>query len=410
MALPLTRTTTELLDSLVLSTINTMTSDPAWLVNDRGEKFFRKAAERGRVFSVNDADYVEHLLTTGSTPASSWKYYKGSREASGSQAMGSATSLALTQNGIWSTARSSIQDVASNFVIPEDLLRRPVQQGIDTVAGLLERHMAEFFQEQESYAVLGGSTDSATPTRLAPHLNDTDFGSGSDYSIPSFSLLGLFVSGTDTNRDGASSSQYGDLSAQSFMGISQDDVAKWEPYVDGVDNDDGSGKPNFDLNDGQDVYEYLQKYIIAVSRYGAGEMVTDWMVTPEMYEEVLKYMRTKGQINDSLIANLATTTEVPIAGTMLDFHHFLAAATAWDITSDSTPVSVHPIMGINWNSLRFNMVYGGDAATGKWLEPLSDFQVAEQETWLFKRLHARSCWSLDNGRRSFVYSDRFKAS
>jgi len=387
-----------------------MTSDPAWLVNDRGEKFYRKAAERGRVFSVNDADYVEHLLTTGATggEGSAWKYYRGSREVAGSQAMGSASSLALTQNGIWSTARSSILDVASNFVIPEDLLRRPVQQGIDTVAGLLERHMAEFFQEEEAYAVLGGATDVAAPVALAPHLTDANFGGGSDYAdMPSFSLLGLFISGVDNNRGPAGGSQYGNKETETFMGISQENAPKWEPYFDAVDNDNG-GKTAFNANNGQDVYEYLQKYIIAVSRYGAGEMVTDWMVTPEMYEEVLKYMRSKGQINDALLGNLATTTEIPIAGTMLDFHHFLTAHAGWDCTSDVTPVATHPIMGINWSSLRFNMVYGGDAATGKWLEPISDFQVAEQDTWLFKRLHARSCWSLDNGRRSFVMSDRFK--
>ena len=404
MALPITDSS-QVLDSLFLSTANTLTTDPAWLVNDRGEKFIRKAAERGRVFKeISDADDVEHLLTTGSTPADAWKYYKGSREASGDQTMGSASSLAVTQEGIWSQARSTIQDVASNFVIPEDLIRRPVQKQIDTMSALLERHLNEFYREQEAYAVLGASDDGGTPAALAPYKGDADFGGGTDYSLPSFSLLGLFVSGTNTNR-GVTTSPYGDLSAESFMDVKEDDAAQWVPYVDGVDND-GAGKTAIATN-GQTIYEYIQKYIIAVSRYGAGEMVTDWMVTPEMYEEILKYMRGKTNLNDTILANLATTTELPISGTMLDFHHFLDGTdTEWDITSETTAVATHPLIGINWNSLRFNMVYG-DEGEGSWLTPISDFQVAETSTWMYKRLHARSCWSLDNGRRSFVYSDRF---
>jgi hypothetical protein len=404
----------QLLDSLFLSTSNTLTTDPAWLINDGGQKTLRKAAERGRVFKeINDADAVEHLLITGTTPDDAWKHYKGSREAAGNQAMGSATALAVSQNGLWQTARSTILDTASNFVIPEDLVKRPVQNQIDTMAGLLKRHMNEFYREQEAYFMLGAAAVGADPVATAPHSTDTDFGAGTDYSIPSFSLLGLFTSGLNNNRDGVTTSQYGDLSGEKYMGIQTDgdDDSEWAPYIDAVDNDDtdsaGTVKTAIAAG-GQTIYEYLQKYIIRQSRYGPGEMVTDWMVSPEMYEELLKYLRGKTNLNDSILANLATTTELPISGTMLDFHHWIDGTDEeWDITSETTPVATHPIIGINWNSLRFNMVYG-EASEGSWLTPISDFQVAETSTWMYKRLHSRSCWSLDNGRRSFVYSDRFK--
>lgn len=390
----------QILDTLFLSTANTLTTDPAWLVNDRGEKMVRKAAERGRVFKeISDADDVEHLLTTGTT-GSNWKYYSGSRSTvAGMPAMGSNSELTTAQNGIWAMARSTILDVASNFVIPEDLAQRPVQKQIDTMTALLERHLNEFYREQEAYLVLGASADGGDPDALAPYKGDMDFaGTGTAYSIPSFSLLGLLSSGTDMTG-----AQYGDLGAQSFMDVAGDDAAEWVPYQDAVD--DGA-KVSLATN-GQTVYEYIQKFIIALARYGPGEQVTDWMCTTTMYEEILKYMRGKANINDTLLANLATTTEIPISGTMLDFHHFLAANANWDIGSTTSAEAVHPLIGINWNSLRFNMVYG-EANEGSWLTPISDFQVSEDSTWMYKRLHSRSCWSLDGGRRSFVLCDRFK--
>lgn len=405
MAYPLTHTTAELLDSLVLSTINTMTADTAWCVDDNGEKLIKKLANRGRVFNeVNDANEIEHALAVGAVPANSWKYYRGSREASGDQTMGSASSLALSQEGVFAPARSTIQDVASNFSIPQDLLKRPVQNALNVVEAAVKRHMKSFFREQEAYLTLGISTDGTTLGSLAPHLTDDAFNGYTNG--PSFSLLGLMLEGAGGTAAGAGA-QYATEAAttRKFMGVDVATEAEWAPYHDVVDNDAGSGKTALATN-GQTVYEYIQKYIIAVSRYGTGEMVTDWLVTTDMYEEVLKYMRSLSRNNDVLLNNLATTSEIPISGTMMDFHHFLKSDTEWDLGSVTTEVGVHPILGLNLDSLRMNLVYGS-ANESSWLSPLSDFQPAEDSTWFFKRLHSRSCFSLDNGRRSFVYSDRF---
>ena len=405
MAYPLTRQTTELLDSLVLSTINTMTADPAFLVNDRGEKLLRKMAQRGRVFSeVNDADAIEHpLMIAGAADTDRWKYYRGSRAASGDTTMGSASSLTTDQEDVFSVARSTILDTASNFVVPQDIVKRPVQKQLDTIEALLKRHMNLFFREQESYLVLGGSTPSANPTVLSPHLTDENFGS---YSTPSFSLLGLMIDGVSIA--GNDSIHGTDLADNKFMGVLGSE-AEWSPYIDSYDDAVGAtAKVAYNNNNGQDVYEALQDYIIQVARYGPGEQVTDWLVTPEMYGEVLKYLRSISRTNDELISNLATTTEIPVAGTMFDFHHYLAASTYWDVSTASASAEVtHPIIGLNMDSLRLNLVYGGDVEDS-FLTPVSDFAPFPQKTNLFKRLHARHCFSIDNGRRSFVYSDKFK--
>lgn len=405
MALPLTHTTAELLDSLVLSTINTMTADTAWCVDDNGEKLVKKLANRGRVFNeVNDADQIEHALAVGAVPANSWKYYRGSREASGDQTMGSASSLALSQEGVFAPARSTIQDVASNFSIPQDLLKRPVQNALNVVEAAVKRHMKTFFREQEAYLTLGTSTAGSSLASLAPHLTDDAFNGYTNG--PSFSLLGLMLEGAGGAT--ASGQQYATEAddTRKFMGIAtaSGDVPEWAPYHDVT-----ATKTSI-ASGGQTIYEYIQKYIIAVSRYGTGEMVTDWLVTPDMYEEVLKYMRSLSRNNDVLLNNLATTSEIPISGTMMDFHHFLAGDTEWDFgrTADTSYDTIHPILGLNLDSLRMNLVYGS-ANEDSWLTPLSDFQPAEDSTWFFKRLHSRFCFSLDNGRRSFVYSDRFKA-
>jgi len=408
MAYPLTRQTTELLDSLVLSTINTMTADPAFLVNDRGEKLLRKMAQRGRVFSeVNDADAIEHpLMIAGAADTDRWKYYRGSRATttpSADTTMGSADSLTTDQEDVFSVARSTILDTASNFVVPQDIVKRPVQKQLDTIEALLKRHMNLFFREQESYLVLGGSTPSATPTVLSPHLTDAKFGGGTAYGSPSFSLLGLLIDGISI---AGNDSSHGPLNSNKFMGVLGSE-AEWSPYIDSYD-DQVTAKVAYNNNNGQDVYEALQDYIIQVARYGPGEQVTDWLVTPAMYGEVLKYLRSISRTNDELISNLATTTEIPVAGTMFDFHHYLAPSVSWDVSTISTAdVATHPIIGLNMDSLRLNLVYGGDVEDS-FLTPVSDFAPFPQKTNLFKRLHARHCFSIDNGRRSFVYSDKFK--
>lgn len=394
---------TEPLDTLVNTTLNTYTSDAAWAVNDNGEKLLKKMAERGRVFSeINDADMVEHPLIVGSD--TNWDYYRGSREAfaSGNGLQYAEGTLATTQQAPFTMARSSIQDIAANLVVPEDILQRPVQKQMDVVEALVQRQLKQFFREQESYLVTGNATAAAAAVNLAPSVVDTAFGGGTDYNIPSFSLLGLVLEGCGQT----SSNNYATEAATSrtFMGVSTaSGLEEWAPYGDYVD--DGA-KVSLDTN-GQTVYEYLQKYIIQVSRYGMDEMVTDWIVTPEMYEEVLVYLRSKSDINDSVLANLAAATEIPVAGTMLDFHHFLQNDASWDIGSQTSAEAVHPIIGLNMNSLRLNMVYGSADEQG-WLKPISDFLPVDTSTNFFKRLHARCCFSLDNGRRSFVYSDRFK--
>lgn len=396
MAFPLSWT--EALDTLVNTTLNTYTSDAAWAVNDNGEKLLKKMAERGRVFNeINDADMVEHPLIVGSD--TNWDYYRGSRETGGvTYATGT---LATTQQAPFTMARSSIQDVAANLVVPEDILQRPVQKQMDVVEALVQRQLKQFFREQESYLVTGTSNAAAAAISLAPSVVDAAFGAGTDYDIPSFSFLGLALEGCGQT----SSAQYATAAAtsRSFMGVDPATVGEWNVYGDFVD--DGA-KVSLDTN-GETVYEYLQKYIIQVSRYGMDEMVTDFVVTPEMYEEVLVYLRSKSDINDTVLANLATATEIPVAGTMLDFHHFLQNDDNWDIGSQTSAEAVHPIIGLNMNSLRLNMVYGAADDQG-WLKPISDFLPVDTSTNFFKRLHARCCFSLDNGRRSFVYSDRFK--
>lgn len=393
MAFPLSWT--EALDTLVNTTLNTYTSDAAWAVNNNGEKLLKKMAERGRVFNeINDADMVEHPLIVGSD--TNWDYYRGSRETGG--ATYSTGTLTTAQQAPFTMARSSIQDVAANLVVPEDILQRPVQKQMDVVEALVQRQLKQFFREQESYLVTGNATAAAAAVSLAPSVVDAAFGASGDYSSPSFSLLGLVLEGC-----GLTSTQYNANKAttRTFMGVDTATVTEWTPYVAGCSDTKVAVATN-----GETIYEALQDYIIQVSRYGMDEMVTDWLVTPGCYAEILSYLRGKSDINDSVLANLATTTEIPIAGTMLDFHHFLQADNTWDIIDGGAATTVSPIFGLNLNSLRLNMVYGSAAEQG-WLQPISDFLPVDTSTNFFKRLHARCCFSLDNGRRSFVYSDRF---
>ena len=102
----------------------------------------------------------------------------------------------------------------------------------------------------------------AAAISLAPSVVDDAFGAGSAYDIPSFSFLGLALEGCGQ----VSSAQYATNAAtsRSFMGVDPATVTEWNVYGDFVD--DGA-KVSLDTN-GETVYEYLQKYIIQVSRYG----------------------------------------------------------------------------------------------------------------------------------------------
>ena len=62
-----------------------------------------------------------------------------------------------------------------------------------------------------------------------------------------------------------------------------------------------------------------------------------------------------------------------------------------------------PVLGVNWNSLRLNVVRAGGIESDKvgFIRQIGGLQPHPALTNLFKRLEWKRCWSLDNGRRSF---------
>ena len=74
----------------------------------------------------------------------------------------------------------------------------------------------------------------------------------------------------------------------------------------------------------------------------------------------------------------------------------------WD-PADSSFAAEHPVIGVNWNSLRLNVVRAGGIDNDKvgFIRQIGNLQPHPTLTNVFKRLEWKRAWSFDNGRRSF---------
>ena len=86
---------------------------------------------------------------------------------------------------------------------------------------------------------------------------------------------------------------------------------------------------------------------------------------------------------------------------MVDWSRYLDADGLYDISGGVA--ADHPIIGINTNSLRLNVVAGGgvnDDSLG-FVQKVGGTQKHAAKANIFDRVQYKRCWSLDGGRRSF---------
>lgn len=375
MAIPVTDSRT--LNTLVTSAIDTISGNPANLVTEGGEKVLAKLAKRGRIFKVNDAERVEHPIMTGSD--ASWATLVGD-VPSGTPTAGS---LIATQSEVLTKALFTILTRTKNFNVPQSMIGRPSQLAMSDIAYLAQRMAMEAYAMEEAYLLRGASTLSGTYDELAPWSGDDDWKGGAAV-MGSMSLLGLVGIGLDEGTD-------------TFGGIAVDDDADWtarNTAVTTANPNTAALRAGF-LGD-------IQGALINAD-WGGMERPTDIITTIDAYELILTALRDSGTINDTLIRDMGASpdTEIPFGSVLIDYSRHLDKDAVWDLGGGTT--ASHPIVGLNLNSLRWNLV-GQTSGVGEdagWIDQKSDMQPHPTLSNFFKRLEYRFCFSIDNGRRSF---------
>jgi hypothetical protein len=133
------------------------------------------------------------------------------------------------------------------------------------------------------------------------------------------------------------------------------------------------------------------------------ESVTDVFTTKTIYEGLLTYLRDKGALPSPIQANMGASWDnsFKFGGVDVRWSRYLAKAANWD-TPQTTQAACHPILGLNLNSLRMNVVAKPNTMDGKlgFIHQIGATIPHAQKTNIFKRIAWKRNFSFDNGRRS----------
>jgi len=360
------------IDTLTTAAIDEATSDLANLVNEGGEKVMKKMQSKGRIFMVNDAEKVKHPVLYGS----------GSTLLFDPDTFTGATGAGLTGHEaeeIMSYAQFHMCAGTRNINYPQAM---PAGNHIPYISNAIKMHMMDILNKEEKQFIVGNA-DGSTHALVGAFVGDVGYSA----SLP-FSLAGLLENATSAP----------------FAGISWDDgatLAEWQVGTVATGTADPTTMDTFGPE--------LDAAILA-SSYSEMER-PDWILTSKLvYSNLLTALRAKSQINDAVIANLGSTTEIPYAGCTIDWSRYMAKDAVWDVGTGNTPC--HPLVGLNTNSLRLNVVAGGGVTDDKlgFVQKIGTTQKHVAHTQLFDRVQYKRCWSLDGGRRSFFQIEGITSS
>ena len=357
------------LDNMVTTAIDTMSTDPVNMLTDSGEKFLKTAAQRGRIFVVNDAENVRHTLI-----------YDGGNDTvlyvpddlDGTPAVNSLSAAAtevVTQNLF------TLQAASRNINFPQS---QPAGNVMDYVATVVKANMMEILNQEEALFVRGNTTAAGAETIRGCYVGDTNYTAGYPLSLP-----GLIQAGTSYHNTNLT---------DVFAGVKASEVAKHVPYQ--TTGTQGSGIATALMSD-------LQMAVLN-SSYSDIERPTHCYMSMVMFEKFLKTLRADAALPDPVHTNLGLEGTATFAGLTVDWHRMLETDVIWD-PADSSFAAEHPVIGVNWNSLRLNVVRAGGIDNDKvgFIRQIGNLQPHPTLTNVFKRLEWKRAWSFDNGRRSF---------
>ena len=360
---------TQRINNLTTVAIDEATTDLANLVTEGGEKVLKKMQSKGRIFVVNDAEKVKHPVLYGS---GSTGYFDPATPLTGVTS-DDTNALNVAADEILAYAHFHMFSATRNINYPQAM---PAGSVIPYVSNVIKMNMMDILNKEEKLFLCGIDTGLAgTEARNYPERNDEADTSPLPMSV------GALVYSKDTG------------STTKFAGIDQDhaDFAHWVPQLTVMAAADPSDVQWFDALDNA----------ILNSSFSETER-PDWILTTKQcYTDLLSKLRALSQINDAVLANLGTTDEIPYAGTMINWSRYLAKDNIWDVTNSSNAEC--PILGLNTNSLRLNVVAGGgvnDESLG-FVQKVGTTQKHAAKANIFDRVQYKRCWSIDGGRRSF---------
>jgi hypothetical protein len=385
---------TQTINTLSTIALDTMTTDMANLVNESGEKFLKHISSKGRIFVVNDAEKLKHPVLYGS--GESTTYYDGAdlTPATGD----SNNNLGSDAQEHMKYAQFMLYAATRNINFPQAM---PAGNLIPYVSNVMKVNMMDILNSEENIFVRGEETGTGTEVcHGAGNFtgeNDTAGTSWNESYLPA-SLAGVVNPYQQVAVDAGA--EAGTNNYAVFGGLDGGDHPHWNPTRFGSAGD--SGKCDKLLED-------VQKAILNAS-FSEMERPDLFMTTQGIYEVFLDLLRAKSQINDGVLANLGTTSQIPFAGSMIDWSRYLDADVVWDFDYTDTGgggddrSTQYPLIGINSNSLRLNVVAGGGVSETSlgFVQKVGGTQKHPLIPQVFDRVQYKRCWSVDGGRRSFV--------
>lgn len=372
------------LDTMVSTAIDTYSKDPVNALTDSGEKFLKGAAQKGRIFVVNDSEAVRHPIMYGGGEASSlYSPDVLSGTPDGHNGLTDSATEILTH------ARFELQAASRNINMPQS---QPPGNVIDYVSNVVKANMMEILTEEELLFLNGRPASSSGAALMrGAYTGDADYTAGYVASLPAFFL----ASSTPT-----SAAVDGDTTDEAFAAIKTGDggggatdfVERWQPYHTQATTGTASAS----------MIEDLQKAILNAT-YSEVERPTDVYVTIGQFEKMLDLMRDKAALPDPVRANMGKEGTIPFGGVTIDWSRHLKLDVIWDLIEIENATPSLPILGVNWNSLRLNTVRAGsvgDSSIG-FIRQVGGMQPHPLKTNVFKRIEWKRQWSVDNGRRSF---------
>ena len=413
-------TYTRTLDTLASMSLDTRTSDVHSTVSDFGEKFIKTLNNKGRVFVVNDAEGLRHpVAQTGAEPIT---YF--TPDDMGGSGTG-VYKFETTAKDPLSQIQFTMPVAAININFPQAMPAGDLVSYVDT---RIKMTMIDLFNREERLLLLGEKNADGNARYVSPFQGDTAYGlttdstaansddfcgyrAGIPTNLPSFFMGGTTLSGTDVDAGGGSTSS--DASAKMFAGIrltdfavdpsspTADEILKYDqPLKTATTTPDLAGGTQTTV--GKAFMNDLQTLILK-STYSEIERPTDIWTSLEVFTRMLQFLRLDGALPDPVQANMGKEGTIPFAGLHVDWHRYLEADSIWNTAGNSVDTAHVPLLGINFNSLRLNLIKRGGGMPHDevgMFESVGDMELAHQLPILYKRIQWKRQMSWDHGRRS----------
>lgn len=370
---------TRTLDTLAMIALDERTRDIHSTLTQLGEKFTRMLVDNGRVFVVNDAEGIRHPLSY--VGAEDPTYYLSDDTGGGSYNFETTAKDPLTQ------AQFTLVNGSVNINFPQSHPSGDLVNYVDARVGAV---LEDIFNLEEQLMLDGDYRSSGAmqgETHVSPFYGDTTaaLAGNRPTSVLSFMHLGTTQSGVAADLD---------KSNEMFAGVKVDDVGtEYQPKKAEVTSADMS--TGF-FDDVQQIY--MDAY------YGVNEKPTHMLTTKAVFAKTVDLMRADGALPDPVRANLGLDGTVPFASMQMDWSRYLDRDILWDSAAGAQSGGDAPILGLNINSLRLNVVKRGGAGP---MDPVGIFDyVGDGMTLshtlpiLYRRLAWKRQLSWDKGRRS----------